>query len=733
LDDVWVGSFTPVLIEDVIRTYKSQEGNFKNELSGVYKLPRTNNDGGNVYLHLKNFTRWFSLFTTDQPSELVKQFGQSALLDVKVSEEDNRFVLNGFSIDSANQSSYILSTFGGQNPVPFTLKQFVSNRSIMFADYGISNGANFGAGLKTMSSRHAEKDTLAQLAKALNLDFDKLYGDLAGEVGVCWMESKDEATSKVMIIHSTKGIDHWLKTFNTLSDKLSVDTVFHEVYASYEIREVPIFRFPEKIFKPLVSGFDRSYYTSVGNTMLIGEDLEELKRFLDDIDKEETWGKSVAQNKFLEATLLESNVSLYVNAPRVWNVLSNSLHPKWRNFVEQNQSLLNSLGMGAIQFSHLNDSYYTNVSWLYKPANGKSGTTSSERLVTNFTQGVARFFVVKNHADREDEVLVQDSAKMVSLVSPRGKVLWSLQLNDFIAGDVQQVDYFKNGKLQYFFATPGVLHIVDRLGNYVKPYPVSITEKDIEFVSVVDYDHSKKYRFLIAGKAGKLWMFDKEGNNLEGWQPRIVDESLSTAPEHHRVFGKDYLAAIRDDGFVFLMNRRGELLKNFPLDLNARPMGDYYLEIGKGKSSTYFVVVSRDGFRIKFNLDGKIQSREALVKNVPDAQFSLVREKDSKSYLVLRQEAKQLTVFNENLNQLFVSDFVGNNPIDIRYQNFGSGKVYITITDLSQDLSFVYDGKGNMLTSLPIESHAIAVRPSDADKPRVFYNFQRNLTLRPLP
>ena len=48
----------------------------------------------------------------------------------------------------------------------------------------------------------------------------------------------------------------------------------------------------------------------LGNTIFIGEDLDELKRYLDDIDKEDTWGKSVAQNQYLESTLLESNVSL---------------------------------------------------------------------------------------------------------------------------------------------------------------------------------------------------------------------------------------------------------------------------------------------------------------------------------------------------------------------------------------------------------------------------------------
>lgn len=174
------------------------------------------------------------------------------------------------------------------------------------------------------------------------------------------------------------------------------------------------------------------------------------------------------------------------------------------------------------------------------------------------------------------------------------------------------------------------------------------------------------------------------------------------------------------------------MLKNFPLNLNARPSGDYYLEAGNSLESTYFVVISRDGFRIKFTIDGKIHSRETLLKNTVDARFSLVGEKDTKSYLILRQEAKQLTLFDDNLKQIVVSDFMGNNNVEVHYLDLGAGKIYIAITDTTQDLSFVYDGQGTLMTSLPVESYAIAVRPMDFDKIRLLSILEKALTIQPL-
>jgi hypothetical protein len=227
-------------------------------------------------------------------------------------------------------------------------------------------------------------------------------------------------------------------------------------------------------------------------------------------------------------------------------------------------------------------------------------------------------------------------------------------------------------------------------------------------------------------------MFDKSGANLDGWKPKDVGDGLSTAPRHHRIRGKDYIVSIKKDGNAYLMNRRGELLKNFPLNLNARPSGDYYLEAGNSLESTYFVVISRDGFRIKFTIDGKIHSRETLLKNTVDARFSLVGEKDTKSYLILRQEAKQLTLFDDNLKQIVVSDFMGNNNVEVHYLDLGAGKIYIAITDTTQDLSFVYDGQGTLMTSLPVESYAIAVRPMDFDKIRLLSILEKALTIQPL-
>jgi hypothetical protein len=717
LDKIWVGSFTPFLIEDVIRTFTSSEKSaFAADIADVYPLPRIKGDPGNFYIHLQNFMDWLGVFP--EKGNVLPPVGQASLLDIK--QDEHSLTLNGFSLVRKEDDASILSYFKNQSPVQFVLKQYISSRTVFAINYGVSDGHALYKNL-TLSKNKSIQDTLTSLAV---MDFEKLFSSFGKELSLSYQESKNNSVSKVILFETEKP-EEWLQAFDQLSKAVETeDTVFYEKYSTYEIREIEMNDLPGKLFAPLTSGFSQTYYTWIGKVIILSEQLEDIKQFVDDIDQENVWGKSVSFNKFLESTLLEANVSMYVNTPLVWNAISKKLNPRWQKLISENQSLLKSFELGAIQFSHLNESFYTNATWTYSGdgslKEGGQQTRKSDRLVGNLNYSIISSpFVLQSHVNRKDEVLVQDSLYTLYHFSSDGKVLWQASLDGPIIGKISQVDLFKNGKLQFFFATARNLHVIDRLGNYVAPFPAATQVKDLEFASIVDYDNSKKYRFLLTDKAGKLWMYDREVQNLDGWRPRNVENGLFTPARHHRIRGKDYIVAIRKDGWAYLMNRRGELVKGFPLNLDARPDGDYYVEIGNSIATTNFVCVSKDGFRLKFNLEGKLLSRETLVKPSFETQFSLITEQRGKSYLIKRQDPKRLTLLNEDDEEIFSNDFIGTSPVSIQYYDFGAGKVYVAVTDLAQDVSFIYSGKGVLLTPTPIEGKSIELRPSNSDFPKV--------------
>lgn len=728
IEGVWIASYTPLLIEDVIRTYSSTEGEtFVSHLGEAYQLPRTKNDAGNIYLNLHGVNNFLKIFLNKDHDLLA--MGQSSLLDVK--QRKNNLALNGFSILGGRQSGSLLSYFDNQSPVPFTIKQFISNRSIVVTSYGVSDGSKLFMSLDIARDTNAQ-DSLKSLSK---IDFDALYSGLGREMALCSFESRAPLISRILIFNVSNP-DVWLESFDRLSQATEKeDTLYFEQYSSYEIREIGIKKFPEKLFSPLVKGFEQTYYTTIGSTIFIAEEVGELRRFLDDIDREEVLGKSVAFNQFLESTLLESNFSIYVNTPRALGVLASLLNSKWKEVHSSlNRYQLSALGFSAYQFSHLNESFYTNITWSFESVTGlldKQLRTPS-KTITNIDHTIITGpFGVRNHTTKQEEYVVQDSLFSIHYFSADGKRSWKKEIPAKLIDGLGQVDYLNNNKLQLFFVANNQLHVIDRLGNYVNPFPVEIPAQQVEYVSIVDYDNSKRYRFLLAEKSGKLWLFDKEGKQLPGWKPLAVEGSLFTNANHHRIRGKDFIIAIRKDGWVYLKNRRGENIKGFPLNLEARPEGTYFLEVGNSLATTYFIVVSKDGAKIKFNVEGKIINREPLIKLAVDDQFGLIAEQNQKSFLIKRQNSRQLTILDEAGKMLFINEFIGLNSVDVAFYDFGSGRSFVVLTDLTQQLGYIYDLSGRLINQVPIETSGITLK-SEGEKIMIISVHNQNLTISSL-
>ena len=124
--------------------------------------------------------------------------------------------------------------------------------------------------------------------------------------------------------------------------------------------------------------------------------------------------------------------------------------------------------------------------------------------------------IVKNHINNSNEVLIQDSKNILYLINDRGQVEWTRKIDGKIIKEVNQIDSYKNGKLQYVFATEKSLNLLDRKGRDVGKFPLKFKDKITSPVSVFDYDKNKNYRLLIT-QNNELFMFDSKGNRVRGF------------------------------------------------------------------------------------------------------------------------------------------------------------------------------------------------------------------------
>merc|ERR1711991_481190 len=124
---------------------------------------------------------------------------------------------------------------------------------------------------------------------------------------------------------------------------------------------------------------------------------------------------------------------------------------------------------------------------------------------------------IKNHRNKTMDIVIQDQNNVLYLFSNKGALYWKKQLSGPIIGKIEQVDLYKNRRLQMAFRTSDRFLILDRNGNIVEPFNKKIDSDEPNYLSVFDYDLNRNYRFLLVnGK--KIQMFDRRGKIVSGFK-----------------------------------------------------------------------------------------------------------------------------------------------------------------------------------------------------------------------
>lgn len=165
-------------------------------------------------------------------------------------------------------------------------------------------------------------------------------------------------------------------------------------------------------------------------------------------------------------------------------------------------------------------------------------------------------WMVKNHRTGANNVIVQDENFKLYWLNEKGAVQWTKDLGEAIAGEVTQVDLFKNNKFQLLFATTNALQCVDLLGRNVDGYPVRLEGQTSLGATVMDYDKNRNYRFLVPVGAA-LYNYTSDGQLVKGWNTKVAPSELIQSPLLFQKGGKDYIITSTATQ-AYVLNRRGE-------------------------------------------------------------------------------------------------------------------------------------------------------------------------------
>jgi hypothetical protein len=286
-----------------------------------------------------------------------------------------------------------------------------------------------------------------------------------------------------------------------------------------------------------------------------------------------------------------------------------------------------------------------------------------------------------------------------------GEEVFSYDLEGPIISEVFQFDFYKNGKLQLLFATKEKIYGIDRMGLPLPDFPLTLSGENIAGLNLLDYEGDRNYRIFASSEKGDLYLFDKYGMVLEGWNPKLIGTPLAVKPAHHRVAGiGDRMIALGNEGNIHFFNRRGEAEPGSPVQIKRELGSDYVLlERGTAKE-TQLVTVTKDGEVVMVNLLGEITFRNQLFRPDRESRFYLIKDRQEGRYLFVVHEYNKITVLDSDYKEVF-SKSIMSKELLFQYFSFGSDRDILVVVDPTQEFIFLYGLDGELLNPIPINGN----------------------------
>ena len=286
--------------------------------------------------------------------------------------------------------------------------------------------------------------------------------------------------------------------------------------------------------------------------------------------------------------------------------------------------------------------------------------------------------IVKNHINNTNEIIIQDSKNILYLINNRGQVEWTREIDGKIIKEVNQIDSYKNGKLQYVFATEKSLNLLDRKGRDVGKFPLKFKDKITSPISVFDYDKNKNYRLLIT-QNNELFMFDSKGNRVRGFNYNKKNKIVTT-PKHFRIGNKDIIVFKTIDKLTIL-NRRGAVR------INAKTLHNYSSD-DVFQYQNFLVTSTVKNEIVSIDMKGNTKLEEPMPIN-----SKVISDKE--------------TIFTLQKNILSNSKINIEIPFG-KYEDFkifsGNDETYVNIFDSQNNKIYLFDKELNLIKGFPISS-----------------------------
>jgi len=584
----------------------------------------------------------------------------------------NELVLNGLSIGNLTNISYTKAI--NQKPQIQDYTKILPDNTTMFIFRGFSN---FKISKPNISH------------KQITIDIDKLTSFVNSEVifASTAHNAKDFKTKSFIAIRLNDKTDaqKLLNDAAKKSGKLSIKT-----YNRYRINKLHSSNLLQILFGDFYDVLTENYYVFIDDYVIFSNNANELSDWVRMYEEGKTLDLNGNFKPFSKRLTETSNLTLFLNIRDLTKVAGRFVNKETDKQIEINTTAIKDFEGALLQLCNQNPFIFTNL--FVKQGKNQSKDNSVLWKVKLEDDITGKPYPVKDHTTGRYNIMVFDKSQYVYLINYDGNILWKKQIKGLPASDVFQVDYFKNGKLQYLFNSAKYFYLFDKNGNSVKHYPVKINPSATNGVNVVDFNNKKDYRLIVTQSDKHIYDYDIKGRKVRGWKTFKLP-SIVTKPVQHLVTNhKDYLFVTDINNNIKILNRRGSERIKIKGKLNKAVNSNFYVNKTNGKG--LFITTNEKGELVYISSTGKLRYTN-FGKFSPNHYF-IYEDFDgngSKDFVFV--DGNKLTVFDRFKKVLLKYTFKYDIQVKPVFFNLAKNKRVLAVVSNLENTIYLFDKNGN--------------------------------------
>ncbi len=699
-----------LLVEESVRTIHSEDDLSIDEGLQLIRETAGRYVHANIYINYEKLQHLFYPFIGQTSWDKLKVFSDLATwgeLDLDVKED--AIVLNGMSYADP-EVPLLLGAFANQSPVKMEVHEMMPSGTTYFLHLGISDQSKFmdqittyfnGLGIQSEFEFERERieklygiDPLADLESIL--DNEMAWFAIEGETRkqedeILVIETRSRSQTAEVVM---QWIEQYLRVHSF--DMRSLRSVYQlDNQTSFNI-----YHLPDVFFKGLLPGrLFNSYFTLFENYLIFGPSVEVLSSVIYQNVLHKTFVSDPVFKEMSDYLSNRSNITVFLRPYQYLDYKRAVLNEKVDQLMDPMELFLRRIPGIVIQYSTEGRLFYQSLSCKYTSQLKEKAMTVWESLLDS--SAVIKPVLVVNHNTSEKEIFVQDKAHWAYLINSTGRILWKQRLEGAILGGLQQVDFYKNGKLQYLFNTSEKIHLIDRNGNYVERYPISLRSNATNPIALFDYDKNKDYRMFVAGADRKIYVYDIEGNMVTGWKFGKTESEVSGVIQHFRINDRDYIT-FSDDNRTYFLDRRGKERIKMKERVVISPQNPLTLDMNIREERPRWISTDTSGNVTAIYLNGSVST--LLNQKFSEDHFFQMQDMDKdgiKEFIFA--DGNELNVLHQDGERLFsyrVREKIGVMP-DI--YKFSASDIKIGITDQPRNRIYLINSDGSLYEGFPLE------------------------------